>query len=56
MIGAEVRPPLAALAARLARKAGRLAEARTENAVRARRRDPARWRSARLLWPTFAED
>ncbi len=56
MIEAEARPPLAALAARIARKAARLAEARVENGVRARRRDPGRWRSARLLWPTFAED
>lgn len=55
MIEAEA-PPLAALTARLARRAARLAEARAENAVRARRRDPRRWRSARLLWPTFAED
>ncbi|WP_165271778.1 hypothetical protein [Pelagerythrobacter rhizovicinus] len=56
MIEAEARPPLAALAARLAHKAARIAQARAENAVRARRGDPARWRSARLLWPAFAED
>jgi hypothetical protein len=55
MIEAEAQPPLAALTARLARKAARLAEARAENGGRARR-DPGRWRSARLLWPTFAED
>lgn len=56
MIEAKVGPPLAAFAARMARKAALLAESRGETAIRARRRDPARWRSARLLWPLFARD
>ena len=51
MISAVTSPDFAALAARLAAKGGKLAEARAETAARARRGDPARWREARLLWP-----
>lgn len=43
-------------AARLARRAEALAQAAAENALRARRADPARWRQARLLWPLFSRD
>jgi hypothetical protein len=44
------------LAARLADKAARIAEARTASLLRARRGDPSRWRRAVLLWPLFAKD
>ena len=40
----------------LARKAARLAEARAATRLLARRDDPRRWRTARLLWPLSAED
>jgi hypothetical protein len=39
--------------ARLAQRAAVVAEARAESALRARRRDPLRWRMPRLLWPLF---
>jgi hypothetical protein len=45
-----------AFAARLAAKAARLAEARGEAGLRARREDPSRWRRAGLLWPLFAKE
>lgn len=44
------RAGIAGLAARLADKARRIAEARTE----ARRAGAGRWRRARWLWPLFA--
>lgn len=44
-------PGFAALAQRLAAYARTLAQARAENALRARHKDPWRWRDARLLWP-----
>ncbi|MFB0612966.1 hypothetical protein [Aurantiacibacter poecillastricola] len=48
---------IAALAARLARRVRSIAAARAENDRRERRRDPSRWRDARLLWPEhFRED
>lgn len=37
----------------LARKAARLAQARAESRLLARREDSRRWRMARLLWPLF---
>lgn len=46
-------PALAAFARRLAAFASRAAEAHGENLLRARRRDPQRWRDPRLLWPNF---
>ena len=45
-----------AFAARLSARAARLAEAREEARLRARRDDPSRWRRAALLWPLFAKD
>ena len=48
-------PDFAALARRLAAKAGKLAEAHAESEVRARRGDPLRWRKARLLWPLITK-
>lgn len=54
MIFAEA-PGFAALARRLAAKAGSLAEAKAENAAHERRGDPARWRKARLLWPLITK-
>ena len=56
MIEAEAGPPAPAFAARLARKAAVLAEARAETLLRARTRDPWRWRRAALLWPLFGKD
>ena len=46
----------ARLAADLAAKAARIAEAYAETALLARRGDPVRWRRPRLLWPLFAKD
>jgi len=55
VIRARVRPESSGFAARLTAKARMLAEARGENAVRARRNDPHRWRLPRLLWPIFTK-
>lgn len=41
---------------RLARKAAQLAQASAQNRLLARKRNPRRWRSARLLWPLFTKD
>ncbi len=46
----------AALARRLAARARIVAEARAENAFREKRRDPWRWRDARLLWPDTTQE
>lgn len=43
-------------AVRLARRAQKIAEAKVENALRARRNDSSRWRDARLLWPLFSRE
>jgi hypothetical protein len=51
VIRAQARPAPAAFAARLAAKAGRLAQART-----AARKGEHRWRSAAWLWPLFGKD
>lgn len=56
MIEAEAHPPVPGFAARFARKAATLAEARAEERLRARKRDPWRWRRATLLWPLFGKD
>lgn len=53
MIRARAAISPGAFAQSLARKAVRLAEARTETRLLARRTDPRRWRMARLLWPLF---
>jgi hypothetical protein len=45
-----------AFARSLARKAARLAEARTETRALSAREDPRRWRMARLLWPLMTKD
>ncbi|MGB3795438.1 MAG: hypothetical protein WA957_03945 [Alteraurantiacibacter sp.] len=49
-------PPFAAIAKRLAGRARASAEALAENALRARRQDPQRWRDARLLWPNSTRE
>lgn len=46
----------AALITRLTRKAEKLAAAHGENVLRARKRDPWRWRRSRLLWPLFGRE
>ena len=43
----------AALAAQITRHAVRLAEARAEQRLRARRKPGSPWRRAALLWPLF---
>ena len=53
MITARSTPPESGFAARLAAKAGRLAEARAEARRRAADADPWRWRKPALLWPLF---
>jgi len=52
MIGTDA---FTALAARLAQRAGRIAEAHGESVALARRANPRRWRLARLLWPRFTK-
>jgi len=44
----------AALQAKLARRAARLAEVRT--AIATSTASPAKWRKARLLWPLFGQE
>lgn len=46
----------AALTRRLANRARIAAEARAENILREKRRDPWRWRDARLLWPDTTQE
>jgi hypothetical protein len=56
VIEAKVEPGPAGFVARLTGRAETLARAQGENAARARRNDPWRWRLPRLLWPLFAKD
>lgn len=56
MIRARTALSARAFAGSLARKAARLARARAETSLLARREDPRRWRAARLLWPLFTKD
>ena len=56
MIAARIHQSPAALSAILARKAARIARARAEEALRARRGAASRWREPRLLWPLFAKN
>lgn len=56
MIAARTRRSHSAFAAALSRKAARLARARAEEALRARKGDSRRWRDPRLLWPLFTKD
>jgi len=53
MIGQDAGAAFDAAASRLARLARAIAVARLRSALLARRGDPLRWRSAKLLWPTF---
>ncbi len=54
MIDAKVAGSPQGFAAGLAARARTLVEAHAESALRARRRDPWRWRTAHLLWPLFS--
>lgn len=54
MITAKTEPAPASFAARMTARARLLAEAHGKALLAARRRDPARWRDARNLWPGFA--
>jgi hypothetical protein len=56
VIEAEIEPEPAGFTARLTGRADLLAKAHGENALRARRRDPWRWRLPRLLWPLFTRN
>ncbi len=53
MIEASTRTGAASFIAVLRGKAETLAKARGETVLRERKRDPWRWREARLLWPLF---
>lgn len=59
MSGATIRgavtPAPPSFTRRLARKAALLASAHAHERLRARRRDPLRWRAAGLLWPLFTK-
>lgn len=55
MIETDAAPAFAALAARLAGKARRLAEARSASRRLASRQPEKVWRSAQLLWPLFTK-
>ena len=54
MIKAKIANSSGRLAKRLTAAAATAARSAAENRLRARRRDPLRWRDARLLWPLFA--
>lgn len=54
MIEASARTGAANFIAVLRDKAETLARARGETILRERKRDPWRWREARLLWPLFS--
>ncbi|MXP48073.1 hypothetical protein GRI43_11820 [Altererythrobacter luteolus] len=54
MIKAKLANSSGRLANRLTAAAAAAARSVAENRLRARRRDPRRWRDARLLWPLFA--
>jgi hypothetical protein len=56
VIKADIAQKGRAFASRLAEQATRLAVARAESLIRARRGDPTRWRRAGLLWPLFTKD
>jgi hypothetical protein len=56
VIKADIAEKGRAFAARLAEQATKLAVARAESRLRARRDDPSRWRRAGLLWPLFTKD
>lgn len=49
-------PAFAGLVRRLAAKARSVASAHAESTLREKRKDPWRWRSARLLWPGQFEE
>lgn len=55
MIDADAERGFVALAQDLTRKAAALAEAEAARRVLEDRRDPRRWRDARLVWPLFAQ-
>lgn len=48
--------PFAGITRLLTRRARAIAAAHVESLVRARRRDPGRWRDARLLWPNSTQE
>jgi hypothetical protein len=56
MIALESTAAFTGLAARLIARARRLAEARSDEALLARRDPAVRWRKARLVWPLFTGD
>lgn len=55
MIDAELSAASQKLTQALADAAGKAASAHAETRLREKRRDPARWRKAGLLWPLFGE-
>lgn len=56
MIDARNRMSAATFVAGLRAKAETLGAARGETILRERKRDPWRWRDARLLWPLFTSN
>lgn len=55
MIAAKIARANASFTARLARHAALIAQAHGEMQLRRQRRDDARWRLPRLLWPLFTK-
>ncbi len=48
--------PFAGVTSLLARRARTIAAVHFETQMRARGRDPGRWRDARLLWPNITQE
>ncbi len=55
MISGDANTSFDALAARLEQKARAIAEAAARSSSLGKSANPARWRSARLLWPLFTK-
>ena len=55
MISANLDPGLAGLAERLVARAAKMAAARRDAILAARRDGAGHWRKARLLWPLFTQ-
>ena len=56
MIRADPKRAFGALTASLSAKAEMAAKARALSRLRAGKRDPWRWRDAKLLWPLFTSE
>ena len=56
MIRADPKRAFGALTVSLSAKAETAAKARALSRLRARKRDPWRWRDAKMLWPLFTSE